>query len=234
MPQVRLSLLVWIAACALALTASSCGKTSADAQVEDPKPADPKSTPASAPPAAQAAKATLGAPAPDFTLTALDGAKVSLSEHKGKIVVLEWFNPDCPFVKAAHGEGSLKGFGNTASADEGVVWLAVNSNAAGKQGHGPEANTRGREKFGIAYPILLDPDGMVGKRYDAQRTPQMYVIDAKGNLAYRGALDNTGSGVLADAEGGLVNYVAQAIDALKAGKPVPTAETKPYGCSVKY
>lgn len=176
-------------------------------------------------------KAEIGKPAPDFELTGLDGAKVKLSDHKGKIVVLEWFNPDCPFVRQAHGIGSLKGM---AAKHADVVWVAVNSNAAGKQGNGDDTNRAGKEKFGITYPIVYDPDGSVGKAYGATNTPQMYVIDKEGVLAYAGALDNTRSGDPEDADPELINYVADALEDVTAGRPVRTSQTKAWGCSVKY
>src|SRR5690606_13798787 len=132
-------------------------------------------------------KAVLGAEAPDFELTSLDGEKVKLSDYRGKTVVLEWFNPQCPFVKQSHTEGTLKGMAKRYR-DDGVVWLAINSNKAGSQGASVEAMKEGRESFGIDYPILLDPDGTVGKAYGAKHTPHMYVIHPDGRLVYRGAL----------------------------------------------
>ena len=127
----------------------------------------------------------VGDKAPAFTMPTDGGGKVSLAAHRGKVVVLEWFNPDCPFVNQAHLEGNLKGL---AKKHPEVVWIAINSNAAGKQGHEPERNRAGRERFGIDYPIALDADGAVGKAYGATRTPEIYVIDPEGNLVYRGAL----------------------------------------------
>ena len=176
-------------------------------------------------------KAEVGQPAPDFTLTSLAGTSVSLSQHKGKIVVLEWFNPDCPFVRQSHTEGSLKGL---AAKHQGeVVWLAINSNAAGKQGHSREANEAGKQRYGIDYPILLDPDGHVGHMYGAERTPHMYVIDAAGVLVYAGAIDNTSGGDVEDTPK-LTNHVVDAIAALKAKEPVATSKTEAWGCTVKY
>jgi len=177
-------------------------------------------------------KATIGKAAPDFELKDLDGKVVKLSDYKGKIVVLEWFNPDCPFVVRGYGEtGSLRGQ-SARVAKDGVVWLAVNSGAPGKQGVGVERNKKAMTDWKIANPILVDEKGEVGRRYEAKTTPHMYVIDAKGVLAYRGAIDNAPDG---KPEGDkLVNYVDAAIADLKAGKPVAKAETKSYGCSVKY
>ncbi len=179
-----------------------------------------------------AAKAELGKPAPDFELKDLDGKVVKLSDHKGKTVVLEWFNPECPFVVYAHGEGQLKDQA-ARTAKDGIVWLSINSGAEGKQGTGVEKNRKAMANWKMSNPILLDEKGEVGRRYDAKNTPQMFVIDAKGVLIYRGAIDNAPNG---KPDGGdkVVNYVDAALADLKAGKPVATAETKAYGCAVKY
>jgi peroxiredoxin len=178
------------------------------------------------------AAAELGKAAPDFALVGLDGSQVRLSEHKGKIVVLEWFNPECPFVKQSHTEGELKGMA-ARYKEQGVVWLAVNSNADGKQGAGADENREGKEKFAMDYPVLFDKDGKVGRAYGAERTPHMYVIDDKGVLVYRGAIDNTKGGDADDVEK-VVNYVADAIADVKAGKPVRQTQTEAWGCTVKY
>lgn len=186
-------------------------------------------------PAAVSGKAELGQPAPDFELTGLDGAKAKLSDFKGKVVVIEWFNPDCPYVKQAHRKGSLKGFAKNVKDKYGdVVWLAVNSGAEGKQGHGDDTNRAGKEKFGIDYPILYDATGDVGRAYGATNTPHMYVIDKTGKLVYAGALDNTRSGDPEDAEPELINYVANALEDVAAGREVKTPKTEAWGCSVKY
>jgi peroxiredoxin len=180
------------------------------------------------------ASASLGSPAPDFSLKDLDGKITSLSEHKGKVVVLEWFNPECPFVQKSHTKGSLVGTADKHQED-GVVWLAINSSAAGKQGHGVETNRKGVSSFSMKHPVLLDESGQVGKAYGAARTPHLYVIDEKGVLVYRGAIDNSPDGEQASPQGGkLLNYVDQALEDLKAGRTVETKETEAYGCSVKY
>ena len=184
-------------------------------------------------PTSPAVKAKIGQPAPDFTLKGLDGTAWTLSDHIGKVVVLEWFNPECPYVKIAHNEGTLK----TGAADlmkTGVVYVAINSGAKGRQGHGADINTKGKKDFGMTHPVLLDPEGAVGRTYRATRTPHMMVVDQKGYLAYRGALDNSGGGDLSDAPGGLRNYVTSAVSELMAGKPVTESETRPWGCGVKY
>jgi peroxiredoxin len=184
---------------------------------------------AAAAPAVTAA-AALGKPAPDFSLTDTEGKTVKLSDFHGKTVVLEWFNPGCPFVKYAHGKGPLEAQGNAAT-DKGVVWLGINSGAPGKQGAGAEQSAAGRKTFAMNYPVLVDESGSVGKLYGARSTPHMFVIDGAGNLVYRGAIDNAPMG---EADGAPVNYVEAALADLAAGKAVAKAETKSYGCSVKY
>jgi peroxiredoxin len=192
----------------------------------------PEAAPAAAPAAAASAEpATAGTPAPDFTLPDLDGKPVSLASFRGKTVVLEWFNPGCPFVRYSHGEGPLKDLARKHTAN-GVVWLAINSGSAGKQGAGAEVNKKASQEWSMAHPVLIDETGATGKAYDAKTTPHMYVIDPKGQLVYRGALDNAPLGKVPSE--GLVNYVDKALAAVAAGKPVEVAETKSYGCSVKY
>ncbi len=196
-------------------------------------------SPTVAPPAQVAPKevgsgAAIGKPAPDFELRDLDGKSVKLSFFKGKVVVLEWFNPGCPFVKASHGKGSLK----TAAAEatkKGVVWLAINSAAEGKQGFGVEANRAGAKTFGLTHPVLLDEKGEVGHAYGATNTPHIFVIDESGVLVYRGAPDNSPDGEGESPTGGkLVSYVDATLADLAAKRPVGVGETKAYGCSVKY
>jgi peroxiredoxin len=185
-------------------------------------------------PEQKVAKAEIGKPAPDFTLTDLAGKPVKLSQFKGKTIVLEWFNPGCPFVKKSHTVGSLI---DTAKrhTKNGVVWLAINSAAAGKQGNELAMNVEAVKTFGLEHPVLRDETGVVGKAYGATNTPNMFVIDKKGVLVYSGAIDNS-----PDAEGKsptgdkLINYVDAAIEDLAAGHAVRTPTTKPYGCSVKY
>lgn len=231
-------------AIAVILATSACSKPEPGPEPmaptsASPDPAKDPTASATAKPGAVAAgtnTAAVGQPSPDFELTGLDGAKAKLSDHRGKIVVLEWFNPDCPYVKNAHSIGSLKGLAKKMKETYGddLVWLAVNSGAEGKQGHGDDTNRAGKEKYGIDYPILYDADGKVGKAYGATNTPHMYVIDKTGTLVYAGALDNTGSGDPEDAEPELINYVDKALGDLKAGRAVSQAETKAWGCGVKY
>jgi peroxiredoxin len=178
------------------------------------------------------AVAKVGAPAPDFTLTDLEGNSHTLSEYTkaGKIVVLEWFNPDCPFVVKHHKTGSTMQDLSAKYAEQGVVWLAINSGKPGKQGTGMERNLSAVEEFGFSYPLMLDETSMVGEMYGAKTTPHMYIIDTDGVLRYAGAIDNNPSAT----KFGDVNYVDQALTQILAGETVTDAETRAYGCSVKY
>ena len=181
--------------------------------------------------AAGASVAQLGSPAPDFTLTDLKGQSHTLSSLRGKTVVLEWFNPGCPYVVHNHESGgSLSKLPATATAS-GVVWLAVNSGAPGKEGADRAQNEAAVTKWGMSYPVLVDSNGAVGHAYGAATTPHMYVIDPKGTLVYRGGIDNK---PLGKGDGALVNHVEKALGDLGAGRPVATPDTKPYGCGVKY
>jgi peroxiredoxin len=196
--------------------------------------AESRAAPAAKSEGPAASSAALGKPAPDFQLRDLEGHDVKLSQFRGKTVVLEWFNPQCPFVRASHTKGSLKGFADKY-VDKGVVWLAINSGAQGKQGYGVEANLAGVKTYGLKHPVLLDETGEVGHAYDARHTPHMFVIDAKGTLVYRGAIDNSPDGEGESPAGGtLVNYVEAALADLGAGRPVKIAETEAYGCGVKF
>jgi hypothetical protein len=145
--------------------------------------------------------------------------------------VLEWFNPGCPFVVQAHEGGPLKDLATQQPDD--VVWLAINSGAPGKQGADPAANVEAVAKWAMKHPVLMDPEGTVGKAYAASNTPQMVVVDPKGTLAYYGALDNA---PFNEVKGGdkRLNYASDAIAAVRAGTTPEPARTKPYGCSVKY
>ncbi len=179
--------------------------------------------------------ATVGQPAPAFTLTDLDGTSHNLSDFKGKTVVLEWVNPECPFVvKHYEKSGNLPALQKAATAD-GVIWLLINSAAPGKQGDFGAAKAKAwMEKTNAAATAYLrDVDGKVGKAYDAKTTPQMYVINADGVLVYNGAIDSIRSTKAADIAKS-ENYVTAALAAVKAGEPVATPVTQPYGCSVKY
>lgn len=210
------------------LLALACGPKSTPSSAEAPPPPAPATE--AAPAAAQPAQ--VGQPAPAFTLSDTEGKAHTLADYAGKTVVLEWFNPDCPFVKYAHGPGGPLASQPAAAIEQGVVWLAVNSGAAGKQGAGLERNVAARTEYAMAYPVLMDESGAVGKLYGARTTPHLYIIDPGGVLVYAGALDNA---PLGEAEGGTrTDHVSAALAALAGGQPLPVAETKPYGCSVKY
>ncbi len=175
--------------------------------------------------------AALGELAPDFTLRDLDGEEVKLSELEGKTVVIEWFNPDCPFVRYAHGEqGPLRELTGRFAGGE-LVWLAINSGAPGRQGHGAQRNREAAQEYAIDYPVLLDESGAVGRSFEARTTPQLFIIDAEGVLAYRGGLDNA---PLGRGAGERVDFVSGSLEALAGDRAPPRQETPPYGCSVKY
>lgn len=176
----------------------------------------------------------IGKAAPNFTATDSNGKEHTLSDYKGKIVVLEWNNPECPYVKKHYDAKNMQKLQEEETA-KGVVWLTVNSGAEGKQGHltGGAANAYIAEKGAKQTAYLIDSKGEVGKAYEAKTTPHMFVIDKDGNLVYDGAIDDNDSANPADAATAK-NYVSAAIDALEEGKPVETSKTKPYGCGVKY
>jgi len=188
-----------------------------------------------------ASKAQLGKPAPAFKLHDLDGKEVSLASFRGKTVVLEWFNPDCPFAKAAHEKGPLADLAKRVANDK-LVWLSINSSAAGKQGNGRDRNVKAKSDFGMTNPILLDEDGAVGHAYGAEKTPHLFIVDDKGVLRYRGGLDNAPMGTVdnerprlpATPADKVEPYVEDALQDLKQRRAVRLAETPSYGCSVKY
>lgn len=186
-------------------------------------------------PQATSEPAAIGKPAPDFTLPDTEGHPVHLADYRGKTVVLEWFNPNCPFVNHAHTKnGSLVDAAKRHAA-EGVVWLAINSAAPGRQGYGAAATLEGKHRFGLDHPILLDESGTVGHAYGATNTPHMFVIDKAGTLAYAGAIDNSPDGEgESPTDPVLIRYVDQALSEIAQGHPVSVPSTKPYGCSVKY
>jgi peroxiredoxin len=175
-----------------------------------------------------------GEAAPEFTLTDSKGTSHKLSDFRGKFVVLEWLNHECPFVKKHYSSGNMQKLQQEYTA-KGVVWLSIISSAPGKQGHrtGPQAEADTKDKNAAPTAVLLDPSGEVGKKYDAKTTPEMFVLDKEGKILYAGAIDSiksTDSADIAKAE----NHVRQALDAALAGQPVPKPKTTPYGCSVKY
>jgi len=165
--------------------------------------------------------------APQFTLNSFDGKTVSLSDYRGKMVVLEWFNFECPFVRYHYDTVSTMVELANKYKDKNVIWLAINSTSHIT----PQANNEFAKKHKLPYPILDDRDGKVGRAYGAKTTPHIFIIDVKGNIAYEGAIDNSPMGRV---KKGVINYVDKTLTKLIGGKPVSIAESKPYGCSVKY
>ena len=176
----------------------------------------------------------VGEPAPDFAATDTYGNTVHLSDYKGKTVVLEWTNHQCPFVRKHYSSGNMQAHQKAATA-EGVVWLSIISSAPGTQGYvtAEQANELTTERDASPTKVLLDPKGTVGHLYDARTTPGMYVIDAKGMLRYMGAIDDTPTASVADLKTAR-SYVTPALAAVLEGGTVDPAVTRPYGCSVKY
>jgi peroxiredoxin len=170
------------------------------------------------------AEARVGQAAPAFSLQDQDGKTVSLSDFSGKIVVLEWTNPECPFVIRHYKAKTMSTLADKNS--EKVVWLAINSSHFNTKAD----SKKWIEQHGLKYPTLDDASGEVGKLYGAKSTPHMFIIDTEGKVAYSGAIDDDPRGQKSDK----VNYVETAIGELQAGQPVSTPETKPYGCSMKY
>ena len=181
-----------------------------------------------------AATAAVGQAAPNFTLADLNGQARSLSEFKGKTVVLEWVNPDCPFVQKHYLSQNMQKTQRAATAD-GVVWLQINSAASGNEGdYAPAAAAKWlKEKSSPTTAYLRDQSGAVGHLYDARTTPHMFIIDGAGTLVYAGGIDSIRSSNEADIAKA-TNYVSAALADLKAGRPVGTPNSRPYGCSVKY
>ncbi len=184
-------------------------------------------------PAARAS-VTVGQPAPDFTLTDLDGQAHKLSDFRGKTVVLEWTNPTCPIVGKHYRSGNLPALQRSATA-EGVVWLSINSGYRGSPGDFGADHARAWLKSHDAAPTayLRDREGQVGRLYGATATPDMYVIAADGTLVYAGAIDSIPSSDPSDIAHA-TNYVRAALDSLRQGTPIAVASSHPYGCSIKY
>lgn len=179
-------------------------------------------------------EAVVGGPAPQFTAKDSTGKEISLNAYKGKVLVLEWFNPNCPFVKKFYKNGDMQKTQQDLVA-KGVIWLTVSSSAPGKSGHltAEQAETI-RTDLGLkSSALVLDETGAVGKAYGARTTPHTFVIAADGTLAYAGAIDSESS-TDSDDIAGAKNYVVAAVTNLLANKAVETSSTEPYGCSVKY
>jgi len=176
----------------------------------------------------------VGSAAPDFSLTDAQGKTHSLSEYKGKYVVLEWFNPECPFVKKHYGTSNMQNL-QKQYTDKGVVWLTIDSNAPGTEG---SITPEQAQKVSASWKthqtaLLLDPEGKAGRAFGAKNTPNMVIISPEGKIAYEGAIDSKASPNPADIPSS-TNYVKAALDESLAGKRITTPQTKPYGCSVKY
>jgi peroxiredoxin len=176
----------------------------------------------------------VGSTAPDFSLTDSKGKTHSVSQYKGKYVVLEWFNPECPFVKKHYGSGNMQKLQEEFTG-KGVVWLSIDSSAPGLEGSlTPEqANQKMTEWKTKQTALLLDADGKAGRSYGAKNTPHMFVINPEGKIIYEGAIDSKATPNPGDIPSS-TNYVKVALDESFAGKSVTTPSSRPYGCSVKY
>ncbi len=176
----------------------------------------------------------VGAAAPDFSLPDSEGKTDKLSAYKGKYVVLEWTNPECPFVRKHYESGNMQKL-QAEYVKKGVVWLSIDSSAPGEQGYldGNNAKSAKSDKYAADSALLLDPDGKVGHLYEAKNTPQMFIIDPEGKVIYSGAIDSIASADKADVAKA-TNFVRAALDEALAGKKITRAQSKPYGCSVKY
>jgi alkyl hydroperoxide reductase subunit AhpC len=177
---------------------------------------------------------SVGAPAPQFTATTTDGKPVSPSDYAGQLLVLEWTNKDCPFVRKHYSSGNMQSV-QAAVAKQGGAWLSIISSAPGKEGHitPAEANALVKDEGAVVNGMILDEKGTIGHLYGASATPGMFVIDANQTLRYMGAIDDRPSANPSSLSGAS-NYVLAAIDAIEAGREVAVRETAPYGCSVKY
>lgn len=180
---------------------------------------------------AQEQAPAVGSAAPDFELNSVDGKPFKLSDYRGKVVVLEWTNPGCPFVVRHYRDGLMPAL-QKECADKGVVWLTINSTNPGHQNYqAPDVlKATYTDWKGAFAALLMDPDGKAGKAFGAKTTPHMFVLDKEGKLAYDGAIDDDPQGKKENR----INYVRLALDSLTKGEPVATSATKPYGCSVKY
>ncbi len=178
--------------------------------------------------------AKVGEPAPAFSALATTGKPVALADQRGKLVVLEWTNHDCPYVRKHYDTANMQGLQREATG-HGVVWLTIISSSPGSQGHvtAAQADELTTSRKAVPTAVLLDPTGAVGKMYGATNTPHMYVIDKAGMLVYAGAIDDRPTTRRADVTGAS-NYVRAALDAVAAGQPVKTPVTRAYGCTVKY
>lgn len=184
--------------------------------------------------AVNAAAPEIGQPAPEIEATDIEGKTFKLSDHKGKTIVLEWSNHDCPFVRKHYDSGNMQQVQKTART-QGVEWVTIVSSAEGRQGHvsAQEAAAIVKDKGASISTKILDPSGLIGKAYDAKTTPHMFIVNPEGILVYAGAIDDNSSPNPATIKGAQ-NYILAALDDLKSGNEIRTAQTQPYGCSVKY
>ena len=189
---------------------------------------------AASPVVAAAQPPAIGQSVPGFSLTDSHGQVRSLDEFRGRFIVLEWFNPECPFVRKHYSSGRMQQL-QKAAVNRGAIWLSIDSSAPGKQGNlTPEKAVTFAQDQGMgSTAVLLDPDGKVGRLYDAKTTPHMFIIAPDGKLIYDGAIDDKPSTDVKDFETA-INYVQQALDEAIDGRPVTTSLTQPYGCGVKY
>ena len=176
----------------------------------------------------------IGQPAPEFTATDSKGSSLSLSQYRGKTVVLEWTNADCPYTRKHYRSGNMQGIQALAQKD-GVIWLSVISSAPGKQGYvnGPAADALTQSRGAVPTAVLLDPSGTVGRLYDAKTTPHMFVIDKNGALQYMGGIDSIATADVSDISKA-EPYLKEAMLEVVRGQPVAHPVTRPYGCSIKY
>lgn len=181
------------------------------------------------------ADATVGQPAPDFSVAAQDGKTYKLSDFKGQTLVLEWYNQGCPYVRKHYDSKNMQTLQKANNDGKKITWLTVISSAKGKQGYLDAKGAAAQMKTeGMASKaLLLDSTGTMGKAYGAKTTPHMYIVNSQGVLVYAGAIDSNTSSNAKDIPTS-TNYVQTALNELQAGKPVTTASTKPYGCGVKY
>lgn len=210
----------------------ACGSSTTPAPTEKAQPVAP-GKPTEKPAEDKAPAAALTDTAPDFTLKDSEGKEHSLSQYKGKYVVLEWVNYGCPFVKRQYDLGAMQK-AQKEMTDKGVIWLAINSSANGKQGYweGAELAEQIKTHNTAHSAYLLDTDGKVGKLYGAKTTPHMYVVSPEGKFIYQGAIDDNPTADAAQPIG--KNLVIAAVEEATAGKPITASNTPPYGCGVKY
>jgi peroxiredoxin len=238
------ALRIWFAGVALAL-APACRSGGSDtaefappeastvnASATPARPARTQDTLTDAPVADGRVHAEIGDPAPDFELADLEGRRFKLSHFRGKMIVLEWFNPDCAAVIYAYGEGELREM-RARHASTGIVWLTINSTPPSEPGADLALNQQFAAAHHLTQPILMDPTGVVGRSYGARTTPEMFVVNERGVLVYAGALDNAPRGKV-QSLAQKTNYVEMAIADLRSGHAVTQTTTRPYGCEIRY